>query len=59
LTPYQQIISYYDTLITEYHWTTAEIDDTPIEMLLDLMIVRSIQDDAEESGGEATIDTFF
>lgn len=42
LTAYQQVICYYDTMITRYHWSANDIDDAPLDVLLDLMIVKSI-----------------
>ena len=53
MTPYEQCISFYRKWATDYHMTPAEIDDTDLELLLDMEILDSkIDAEAETQRGK-------
>lgn len=41
LSPYENLLSYYERLQSGYGWTVAAIDDTEINVLLTQMVILS------------------
>ena len=44
LSPYQNLLLYYERLQQAYGWTMREVDDHDIDFLLDQLLVVSIAD---------------
>ncbi len=44
LSPYQNLLLYYERLQQSYGWTMQEVDGHDIEFLLDQLIVLSLMD---------------
>lgn len=57
LTPYEKCLSFYRRWVSDYHMTPAEIDDTDLELLLDMEVLDSKIDAACESKKKSLVKT--
>ena len=48
LTPYQNLLNFYECLQNAYGWTMQEVDATSMIFLLDQMLAKSIADEPAE-----------
>jgi len=48
LSPYENLLSYYERLQSGYGWTVAEIDNTDIDILLTQMVILSKKDNQQK-----------
>ena len=46
-TAYENIISFYSSVAEKYNWTIEEIDNTNLEFMLDMLVTKSKEIDAE------------
>lgn len=49
LSPYENLMSYYERLQSGYHWTVAEIDNTEIDVLLIQMAILAKRDSKQNT----------